>query len=263
MSSKGLSPQRPSPDLADRQQRSGVFGIPRGHAPPWLEGPEGVFHPMPPRIPLRVVGADLLAMAAGRDHRDHPLRPSSGHDRIAVVTPVRYENLCFQARRQVQGLGTVCSGSLGQSPLDGGRPCASAARCHWEFSPLWCAPSAGCRPARRRRGDGPSDMAGVDHQRRTVRCVPHCRPQSSPHAPIAPPAAAAMRMLPVAGVGGRSRHGAPVRRIPNTAFRNRRWSAAGRPTLPGPPGSRGSRRGPTRGPRGRGAGVQRSCEAPP
>jgi len=46
------------------------------------------------------------------------------------------------------------------------------------------------------------DRAGVDQQRRAVRCVPHGRPQGGPYAPIAPPAAAAGGMLPVAGVGG-------------------------------------------------------------
>jgi len=119
VSSKRLSPQRQSPDLADRQKRSGILGIPRGHAPPWLEGQKGVLHPMPPRIPLRVIGAGLLAVAARRDHRDHPLRPGGFHHRIAVIASVRYEILRLQTRHQVHGLGTICLGPRGQCHPDG------------------------------------------------------------------------------------------------------------------------------------------------
>jgi len=87
------------------------------------------------------------------------------------------------------------------------------------------------------------DRAGIDHQCRAIRCVPHCRP----HAPITPTAEAAMGILPVAVVGGQ----VPPRR-PQCAksqtrhSKNRRWSAAGHPTWPGPPGRWGSRRCPTR-----------------
>ena len=52
-------------------------------------------------------------------------------------------------------------------------------------------------------------------------------------------------VLPVPVVGGRSRQGAPVRRIQQTASIKRRLSWAGLPTLPSPPGRWGLNRSQT------------------
>ena len=84
-------------------------------------------------------------------------------------------------------------------------------------------------------------MTGVNHQPLKVWVVGNRFQQLLPGAIVPPAGIAAMGVLPVAVVRGKSRQGAPVRKIQNTALRKRRLSWAGRPTLPLPPGKSGSR----------------------
>ncbi len=179
---------------------------------------------MPPLVPLRVLGAGLLAMAAGRDPRDPPRRPDGGPDRIAVITPVR---------PPAHGLGTVCPGLRGQSQTDGpprrvhapgplgmpppgvralggGPPCAPAAgegTRRWRASIIDAAPSGASRTAAHRAAHTP--RARPRRQRRWGCC-------------------------PLPESGGRSRPGTPVRRIPKPGIQKPPVVRGGAPGCGGP-----------------------------
>ena len=149
-------------------------------------------------------------------HWLHSLCNGLSHDGVGVVASV-----C--RRYSVSGLGY----SLPPCPPSG--PTVPAYRGH-------PPPDALCCSAPFSAGHGlvapmpPSpvgmhlDVAGVYHQLLKVRVINDVVQEAGPDAPVPPAAKAAMGILPIPVFRGRSRQGAPVRNIQNTAFKNRRLS---------------------------------------
>jgi len=135
-------------------RRAGPTG---DHAPPWREGPAGVLPPMPPRVPRWVLGAGAPAMAAAPTGSRSS--PRSATRSSASRSALRSKAWVQSAR--VPRVNPRRTGLLG----------ASALRGPWACRPLGCVPSANCRPARRRQGEGPGEGG---------------RRSSPPHNPVRP-----------------------------------------------------------------------------
>src|SRR4051794_16674748 len=80
------------------------------------------------------------------------------------------------------------------------------------------------------------DVTGVDHQPCKVGLLHEWLPPCFPDTLVRPAAEAARRVFQSPSAGGQSRHGAPGRKVQNTALRKRRWSCAIPPHAPSRPG---------------------------
>ncbi len=171
-----------------------------GHAPPWREGQESILSPMPPLIPLWVVGAGCRRWRRGGIPGTSPAprrrpRPDRGH------SPGPPRDTPPPGPPSGPRPGYSPPGAPGSVPSGRASPVRPRPDAAGNSAPFCARPLQ--MAALGAGGLGMDlDRAGIDQPRRAIRCVPHCRPQSGPYAPIAPPAEAAMGMLPVAGVGG-------------------------------------------------------------
>src|SRR5271155_644383 len=83
-----MSPESDTADLNGGQERSGVFRVAGGDAPPALEMEKGIFDQMTQFVEIPIVLPLNFTVFSRRYHRRHPLLGRLLKDRVGVITSV-------------------------------------------------------------------------------------------------------------------------------------------------------------------------------
>jgi hypothetical protein len=86
-----MSPESDAPYLDGSEERSGVFGIAGGNAPPAFEVEEGIFHQMTKFVEIPVVFPLDFAVLPRRYHWLHALLGSLLKDRVGIIPAIRQQ----------------------------------------------------------------------------------------------------------------------------------------------------------------------------
>jgi hypothetical protein len=86
-----MSPEGDAPYLDGSEERSGVFGIAGGNAPPAFEVEEGIFHQMTKFVEIPVVFPLDFAVLPRRYHWLHALLGSLLKDRVGIIPAIRQQ----------------------------------------------------------------------------------------------------------------------------------------------------------------------------
>ena len=215
--------------------RGGVFGVASGDSAPAFEVEEGVLYEMAQLVKVGVIFSEHFAVSSGWNDRLHALPFGLFHDGVAVIAFVGDQVSRLESIHQARSKCAIRRGAICNKDSD-----RQTKRIHgqmyfaveppFERSMSWLPPRA---PAA--WGCTLMWLASIiSHSRSGSSMRTSSNPSQIPLSRQRMKRRWVLLQPPISG--GKSRHGAPVRRIQNTALINWRLSLALPPHAPALPG---------------------------